>query len=236
MATVSSTDGGATYTGWKRLSSAGSFSMCLRYSSSVVAPDHPQLASRERRLEHVPRVHGSLRRPGAHDRVHLVDEDHIATLRFRDLLEHGLHALLELATVLRSREHGRDVELEQLLVGESEVGTSPFDHTLSEPLDDGRLADTPGSPMRTGLFLVRRARTLMTRRISSSRPMTGSSFPRYAPDPSGRVNSAPAPDSAPRGSGPSPDGSRAPPPAPREPLIGSRPRHEGCGPRRRSHP
>ena len=36
---------------------------------------------------------------------------------------------------------------------------------------------TPGSPMRTGLFLVRRLRTWMTRRISSSRPMTGSSLP-----------------------------------------------------------
>ena len=32
---------------------------------------------------------------------------------------------------------------------------------------------TPGSPIRTGLFLVRRLSTWMTRRISSSRPMTG---------------------------------------------------------------
>ena len=36
---------------------------------------------------------------------------------------------------------------------------------------------TPGSPIRTGLFFVRRLRTWMTRRISSSRPMTGSSLP-----------------------------------------------------------
>ena len=39
---------------------------------------------------------------------------------------------------------------------------------------------TPGSPIRTGLFLVRRERTWMTRRISSSRPMTGSSWPSSA--------------------------------------------------------
>ena len=39
---------------------------------------------------------------------------------------------------------------------------------------------TPGSPIRTGLFLVRRERTWTTRRISSSRPMTGSSFPASA--------------------------------------------------------
>ena len=35
---MSSTVGSPTSTGWKRRSSAGSFSMCLRYSSSVVAP------------------------------------------------------------------------------------------------------------------------------------------------------------------------------------------------------
>ena len=39
---------------------------------------------------------------------------------------------------------------------------------------------TPGSPMSTGLFLVRRESTWMTRRISSSRPMTGSSLPARA--------------------------------------------------------
>ena len=36
--TLSSTDGSATVTGWKRRSSAASFSMCLRYSVKVVAP------------------------------------------------------------------------------------------------------------------------------------------------------------------------------------------------------
>jgi len=39
---------------------------------------------------------------------------------------------------------------------------------------------TRGSPIRTGLFFVRRERTWMTRRISSSRPMTGSSLPARA--------------------------------------------------------
>ena len=38
MPIVSSTDGSPTSTGWKRRASAASFSMCLRYSSSVVAP------------------------------------------------------------------------------------------------------------------------------------------------------------------------------------------------------
>jgi len=38
MAMVSSTVGSLTSTGWKRRSSAASFSMYLRYSLSVVAP------------------------------------------------------------------------------------------------------------------------------------------------------------------------------------------------------
>ena len=39
---------------------------------------------------------------------------------------------------------------------------------------------TPASPIRTGLFLVRRERIRITRRISTSRPITGSSFPSRA--------------------------------------------------------
>jgi hypothetical protein len=39
---------------------------------------------------------------------------------------------------------------------------------------------TPGSPISTGLFFVRRDSTWITRRISSSRPITGSSLPRSA--------------------------------------------------------
>ena len=39
---------------------------------------------------------------------------------------------------------------------------------------------TPGSPISTGLFLVRRLSTWIERRISSSRPITGSSLPARA--------------------------------------------------------
>src|SRR5438477_81045 len=39
---------------------------------------------------------------------------------------------------------------------------------------------TPGSPIRTGLFLVRRERICMIRSISVSRPTTGSSLPSAA--------------------------------------------------------
>ena len=39
---------------------------------------------------------------------------------------------------------------------------------------------TPGSPIKTGLFLVRRAKTSMAVSISCVRPMTGSSLPMRA--------------------------------------------------------
>jgi hypothetical protein len=55
-------------------------------------------------------------------------------------------------------------------------GTSPATMRLARPSTMAVLP-TPGSPMSTGLFLVRRERTWITRRISSSRPITGSSLP-----------------------------------------------------------
>src|SRR4029453_4134793 len=61
----------------------------------------------------------------------------------------------------------------------SPSGTSPATIRCASPSTIAVLP-TPGSPMRTGVFLVRRESTWMTRRISSSRPMTGSSLPRRA--------------------------------------------------------
>ena len=55
-------------------------------------------------------------------------------------------------------------------------GTSPSMMRCARPSTIAVLP-TPGSPIRTGLFLVRRERTWITRRISSSRPITGSSVP-----------------------------------------------------------
>ena len=55
-------------------------------------------------------------------------------------------------------------------------GTSPFIIRHARPSTMAVLP-TPGSPIRTGLFFVLRDRISMTRRISSSLPMTGSIFP-----------------------------------------------------------
>ena len=55
-------------------------------------------------------------------------------------------------------------------------GTSPSTIRRARPSTIA-VFPTPGSPTSTGLFLVRRLRIWMVRRISSSRPTTGSSFP-----------------------------------------------------------
>ena len=61
----------------------------------------------------------------------------------------------------------------------SDSGTSPLTMRNASPSTIAVLP-TPGSPISTGLFLVRRCSTWMVRRISSSRPMTGSSLPSVA--------------------------------------------------------
>ena len=61
----------------------------------------------------------------------------------------------------------------------SDSGTSPLTIRRASP-STMAVFPTPGSPISTGLFFVRRESTCMTRRISSSRPMTGSMLPRRA--------------------------------------------------------
>ena len=61
----------------------------------------------------------------------------------------------------------------------SESGTSPATMRCAKPSTIAVLP-TPGSPINTGLFLLRRCKTWMARRISSSRPITGSNLPARA--------------------------------------------------------
>ena len=135
---MSAVDGSPTKTGWNRRSSAASFSMCSRYSSSVVAPI-ARSSPREHRLQHVGGVDGSLGRARADDRVQLVDEDDQLALG-GDLLQHGLQPLLELAAVLRACEERADVERPNTLALQP-FGNVAGDDPLREALDDRGLAD-----------------------------------------------------------------------------------------------
>jgi hypothetical protein len=104
--------------------------------------DQPQLAACQQWLEHVAGVHGALAaRAGTDDRVQLVDEGDDLALGVGDLLEDGLESLLELAAVLRPRDHRPKVEADELLAAQA-LGHVAVDDPLGQPFDHGGLADT----------------------------------------------------------------------------------------------
>ena len=80
---VSSTLGSSTSTGWKRRSSAGSFSMYLRYSSSVVAPIMCSSPRASMRFEHIAGVHRAFGLARANDGVHLIHKQQDLARRIR---------------------------------------------------------------------------------------------------------------------------------------------------------
>jgi hypothetical protein len=140
MAIVSSTLGSLTKTGWKRRSSAASFSMRFRYSSSVVAPmqrSSPRASAGFRRFAASIEPFRGAR---ADERVDLVDEEHDLPRRRLDLLQDRLEPLLELAAELRPRDERPQVERDDALVLER-LGHVPAHDALRDPLDDGGLAD-----------------------------------------------------------------------------------------------
>ena len=127
-------------TGWKRRSRAASFSMYLRYSSSVVAPMHWSS----------PRDSGGLRMfaasiaPSAAPAPTSVcssSMNRIASFVFRELLDDLLEALLELAAVLRAGDERADVQRRATRLLSRMSGTSPATMRWARPSDDGRLAD-----------------------------------------------------------------------------------------------
>jgi hypothetical protein len=103
-----------------------------------------------------------MRRP---DDVELVDKQDDLTLRVGDLLQH-LEALLELAAVALAISEPCPARRSSCSSGLRDVAA---DDPPGQPSTIAVLP-TPGSPMSTGLFLVRRDRTWMTRRISSRVP------------------------------------------------------------------
>ena len=99
-----------------------------------------QLAARERGLQHVGRVGGTLGRARADDRMELVDEEDDLPVRFRDLAQDGLEAIFELAAVFRAGNQRADVEGDDAPVLQR-LGHVAGDHALGEPLGDRGLAD-----------------------------------------------------------------------------------------------
>src|SRR3989338_10463073 len=81
--------------------------------------DDAYLAARESGLEHVGGVHRAFGGAGAHERVHLVDEEDDLAFGALDFLHDGLKTFLEFAAVLRARDEKPEVELDDLLAAET---------------------------------------------------------------------------------------------------------------------
>ena len=179
MPTVSSTDGSPTNTCWKRRSSAASFSMYLRYSSSVVAPT--------RRSS--PRASiGLIMLPASIEPSPVAPAPTMVCSSSMNVMICPALFLMSSRTALsRSSNSPRYLlpatieprSSETTVLSRRLSGTSPATMRWARPSTIAVLP-TPGSPISTGLFLVRRDSTCTTRRISVSRPMTGSSLPSLA--------------------------------------------------------
>ncbi len=176
---VSSTDGSATSTCWKRRSRAGSFSIRSRYSSSVVAPtmrSSPRasigFSMLPASIAESPPAPAPTTVCSSSMKVMICPSESLISARTVFSRSSNSPRYFAPATIAP-----RSSDTSRLFFSDS--GTSPFTIRWARPSTTAVLP-TPGSPMRTGLFLVRRDSTCTTRRISWSRPMTGSSFPSRA--------------------------------------------------------
>ncbi len=174
MSTVCSSDGGLTITGWKRRSRAPSFSMNLRYSSIVVAPMHwisPRLRAGLSMFE------ASIA-PSAPPAPTMVCNSSMKMMmsgfsRISAMIclrrsSNWPRYLVPATTLARSRV--------MISLSRSRLGTLFCTMREAKPSTMAVLP-TPGSPISTGLFFLRRLRIWITRSISRSRPMVGSRPP-----------------------------------------------------------
>ena len=172
---MSAADGSPTSTGWKRRSSAASFSMCVRYSSRVVAPT----------ARNSPRASIGLSRFPAETAPSAAPAPTIVCSSSMKSTISPSEAVISASTAFRRSSNSPRYFEPATSAPTSSAhtrlpfrpsGTSPATMRCARPSAIAVLP-TPGSPISTGLFFVRRERTWITRRISSSRPITGSSFP-----------------------------------------------------------
>ena len=171
---VDSTDGSAVMTGWKRRSRAASFSTCLRYSSSVVAP---MARSSPRARAGFSRLEASIAPSALPAPTRVCSSSMNRMMRPSEPVTSWITALSRSSNSPRNLAPATSAPRSRVRTrrSRSDSGTSPSTTRRASPSTIAVLP-TPGSPISTGLFLVRRASTCMTRRISSSRPITGSSF------------------------------------------------------------
>ncbi|KKU51063.1 MAG: hypothetical protein UX73_C0008G0004 [candidate division WWE3 bacterium GW2011_GWC1_47_10] len=178
MAMVSCSDGSLTDIGWKRLSSAASFSMYFRYSSSVVAPtiwSSPR-ASAGFNIFAASIAPSAAPAPttvcnSSRNKIICPCASTTSPIISFNLPSNWPRWPVPAKTDARSRENTR------LFLSGS--GTFPVTIFWASPSTMAVLP-TPGSPINTGLFFVLRERMCTTRSISSFLPITGSSLSCFA--------------------------------------------------------
>ncbi len=177
MEIVSSTEGSSTSIGWKRRVSAASFSMYLRYSFKVVAPI--QWSSPRARAGFS--MFDASTAPSAAPAPTSVCNSSIKRIMSSDCFISRRTAFMRSSNSPRyfvpAMSAPRSSATTRLFLRFS--GTSPFAIRCANPSTIA-VFPTPASPIKTGLFLVRLESTCITRRISVSRPMTGSNLSRRA--------------------------------------------------------
>jgi len=148
--------------------------MYLRYSFSVVAPMH---CNSPRESAGLKMLEASIA-PSAAPAPTMVWSSSIKMMTFLARLISSITALMRSSNWPRylvpatMRARSRVMTFLSIRIS----GTMPPEISCARPSTMAVLP-TPASPMSTGLFLVRRQRIWMTRRISFLRPMTGSSSP-----------------------------------------------------------
>src|SRR5215469_9332649 len=185
--TASDSLGGGTLTAWKRRSSERSFSIDLRNSAGVVAPMH-WISPRERAGF---KILAASSEPSAEPAPTSVCSSSMKTMAFWLSINSFMMVLRRSSNCPRYfvpatiRERSR----ERMRLSARKGGTSPSAMHCASPSTIA-VFPTPGSPINTGLFLVRRHRIWMTRSTSFSRPTRGSREPSPADCVRSRLNSA----------------------------------------------
>mmetsp|Transcript_63263 Transcript_63263/g.117693 ORF Transcript_63263/g.117693 Transcript_63263/m.117693 type:complete len:595 (-) Transcript_63263:44-1828(-) len=177
---VSSTVGSGTMTGWKRRSSALSFSTYFLYSSMVVAPI---TCKSPRESAGFMMFAASMAPPPPPSppppAPTIVWISSIIRMMFPSEATHSLMMLFNRSSnsprnFVPDSKEPRSKRMMRL--PSSMSGTSPVAILKAKPSAIAVLP-TPGSPISTGLFFCRRARIWIARSISSSRPTSGSTSP-----------------------------------------------------------
>ena len=172
---VSLISGWSTITFWNLLSSAASFSMYFLYSVKVVAPmqwSSPLASFGFRRFPASiePSVFPAPTIVWISSINRMILPSDFST-SFRTALSLSSNSPLNLAPAISA-----PISRANIVLSFRPSGTSPLRILCASPSTTAVLP-TPGSPIKTGLFLVRRDRICIACLISLSLPITGSSLP-----------------------------------------------------------